>query len=47
MNMNNDMVRTTIVMDTSTRDKLKLYGTKGDTYEDIIIKLMKHYDGKK
>jgi len=46
MNMNNDMVRTTIVLDTSTRDKLKQYGVKGDSYEDIILKLMKHYDGK-
>lgn len=46
MNMNTDMVRTTIVMDTSTREKLKHYGGKGDTYEDIILKLMKHYDSK-
>lgn len=38
------MVRTTIVLDSSIREKLKQYGTKGDTYEDIIIKLMKSYD---
>ena len=39
-----NMGRTTIVVDTSIRDKLKLYGVKGETYEDIIVKLMKFYD---
>jgi hypothetical protein len=38
------MGRTTIVVDTSIRDKLKQYGVKGETYEDIIVKLMKFYD---
>ena len=38
------MSRTTIVVDTSIRDKLKQYGVKGETYEDIIVKLMKFYD---
>jgi hypothetical protein len=41
----NDLVRTTIVVDTSTRDKLKKLGTKGQTYEDIILKLMDSYEG--
>lgn len=40
----NNMGRTTIVVDTSIRDKLKQYGVKGETYEDIIVKLMKFYD---
>jgi hypothetical protein len=39
-----NMARTTIVVDTSIRDKLKQYGVKGETYEDIIVKLMKFYD---
>ena len=26
------------------RDKLKRYGVKGETYEDVIVKLMKDYD---
>jgi hypothetical protein len=39
-----NMSRTTIVVDTSIRDKLKQYGVKGETYEDIIVKLMKFYD---
>ena len=32
------------VVDSSIRDKLKQYGVKGETYEDIIVKLMKFYD---
>jgi len=40
----NSMARTTLVVDTGTRDKLKQYGVKGETYEDIIVKLMKYYD---
>lgn len=42
-----DSLRTTIVVDTSTRDKLKKFGSKGETYEEIIIKLMESYDEKK
>ena len=38
------MVRTTIVVDSSTRDKLKQFGTKGETYEDVILKLMKFFE---
>jgi hypothetical protein len=47
MNNENIMGRTTVVVDTSTRDKLKAFGGKGDTYEDIILKLIKHYEEKK
>lgn len=42
----NDL-RTTIVVDTSTREKLKKFGSKGETYEEIIIRLMKHYEATK
>jgi hypothetical protein len=38
------MVRTTIVVDSSTRDKLKQFGSKGETYEDVILKLMKFFE---
>jgi len=47
MIMENDLSRTTIVVDTSTRDKLKKFGTKGETYEEIILRLMKHYEVSK
>lgn len=47
MIMENDLSRTTIVVDTSTRDKLKKFGTKGETYEEIILRLMKHYEMSK
>jgi hypothetical protein len=40
----NDLSRTTIVVDTSTRDKLKKFGAKGETYEEIILRLMKSYE---
>jgi hypothetical protein len=39
-------LRTTIVVDTNTRDKLKKFGAKGETYEEIIIKLMDSYRDK-
>jgi len=42
--MENDLSRTTIILDTSTRDKLKKLGSKGETYEEIILRLMKHYE---
>lgn len=38
------MMRTTIVVDSSTRDKLKNFGNKGETYEDIILKLLDFYE---
>ncbi len=31
---------TTIAVNESTRDKLKSYGRKGDTYDDIIQRMM-------
>lgn len=47
MTIEENMGRTTIVVDTSTRDKLRQFGFKGETYEDIILKLMKFYqEGK-
>jgi hypothetical protein len=41
-----NMVRTTLVVDSSTREKLKKFGGKGDSYEDIILRLMDSYEGK-
>ena len=37
------LTRTTIVVDTATREKLRLLGIKGETYEDIVLKLIKHW----
>ena len=34
------MTRTTIALDTRTRDQLKRYGTHGETYDDILSRLM-------
>jgi hypothetical protein len=44
MTMKDSLGRTTLVVDTSTRDKLKQFGSKGETYEDIIKKLMDYYE---
>jgi hypothetical protein len=41
------MAKTTILIETGTRDRLRLRGTKGDTYDDIIIKLLKQTEGLK
>ena len=37
---------TTIRMDSETRDKLKKFGAKGETYEEIIIRLMNSEEKK-
>ncbi len=47
MLIEHDVGKTTIVVDTATRDKLKKFGIKGETYEEIILKLMKHYEVSK
>ncbi len=41
-----DLARTTIVLDTSIRDRLKTFGSKGETYGDIIIRLMDSFEKK-
>lgn len=37
---------TTIKISTELRDKLKELGKKGETYEEIIMKLLKNADKK-
>jgi hypothetical protein len=39
------MVKTTILIETETRNRLRLRGIKGDTYDDIINKLLKQTEG--
>jgi len=34
---------TSISLEKGTRDKLKTYGIKGETYDDILIRLMDSY----
>jgi hypothetical protein len=38
------MVKTTILVEEQTREILKKIGTKGQTYDQIIIKLMQRKD---
>lgn len=38
------MVATTIQIPTDLRDRLKTYGIKGDTYSDIIERLLEQVD---
>lgn len=45
------MVKTTIAVSPSTRDLLRELGNKGDTYDDIILRLLrdagwKHMDAR-
>lgn len=37
------MSRTTVSMDEETRDRLKALGRKGETYDDLINRLIDHY----
>jgi len=38
---------TTIRVSEELREKLKSMGRKGETYEDIIWKLIEHYEGER
>jgi len=38
------MGKTTISIQKKTRERLKEYGVKGDTYDDILNKLMEEVD---
>ena len=38
---------TTICISEETRDKLKEKGKKGDTYEDILLRLMRYWKKEK
>ena len=42
--MNSDLILTTIKLSSDSRDRLRDYGKKGETYEDILIKLMDNWD---
>lgn len=37
------MPRTTISLDTETRDRLKSLGRKGETYDELVNRLIDHY----
>lgn len=37
------MDRTTIPLDKGTRDRLKALGDKGETYDDLVNRLIDHY----
>lgn len=40
------MSKTNIQVRRETRDALAKLGNKTDTYDDIIVRLIKHYDGE-
>lgn len=37
------MPRTTISLDAETRDRLKALGRKGETYDELVNRLIDHY----
>lgn len=41
------MSKVTILVETTTRDRLKACGTKGQTYDDIIRELVRGHELKK
>ena len=46
MSNNLTLAKTTIQLEEETRDRLKGFGRKGESYDDIVIRLMDHYEGK-
>ena len=44
--MSYDKGITTIQLTPGTREKLKELGKKGETYESVILRLLKAYNGK-
>jgi hypothetical protein len=46
MSANTIVGNTTIQLEEETRDRLKAFGKKGEIYDDIVIRLMDHYEGK-
>jgi hypothetical protein len=41
---NDDMPKTTILIETKTREELRLMGTKGESYDVIIRRLMEFWN---
>ena len=40
---NEELPKTTILIETKTREELRLLGTKGESYDTIIRRLMEHW----
>jgi uncharacterized membrane protein len=38
------MARTTISLETETRDRLKALGRKGETYDELVNRLIDHFE---
>lgn len=47
MSENDDDKKTTIPTVISTRERLKIYGKKGETWNNLIIRLLNEYDEMK
>lgn len=44
MQLQQELGKTTILIDTETRDDLRNLGSKGETYDDIIRRLMEYWN---
>jgi hypothetical protein len=44
---NEEMPKTTILLETKTREELRLLGTKGESYDVIIRRLIDHWKKSK
>jgi hypothetical protein len=46
MTVNEALAKTTIQLEEETRDRLKGFGKKGESYDDIVLRLMDFYEDK-
>ena len=44
MQLQQELGKTTILIETDTRDNLRNLGSKGETYDDIIRRLMEYWN---
>ena len=46
MTLNDTLGKTTIQLEEETRDRLRGFGKKGESYDDIVIRLMDFFERK-
>jgi hypothetical protein len=46
MTLNDTLGKTTIQLEEETRDRLRGFGKKGESYDDIVLRLMDFFESK-
>lgn len=44
MSIQEEVPKTTILVEINTREKLRRLGSKGESYDTIILRLIKHWE---